>query len=573
MAPVDAGACLLIMKKNCMKRNNRWIFSGVLLVLVTAIGSCKRDVVGILNTGNFADTSGGPLKSANTFLLGMAVQYNQMSGNQTFASTVAREAGAVTFGNELKYGSIVQNNGSFNYTTADALYNLCSNAGLQVYGHNLCWYQQNNTTYLTTIVGGSGSSGASNLITNGGFETTGGSLFANWNVFNPGGNTGGNGHFSLGTGAANVHGGNNSLQVTVTTGGTNYLVQLSSTGFTTIVGHSYSVSFWIKAASAGGSEQAEFQYDAPSGTGAQYSGNMNNSTSWAAASASFTATGTTARLVFDMGQVANTYYIDDISITDVTAGAANSAPTAVAARVDSVFKLWVTSTASHYAGKIKAWDVVNEPMSDGNGALRTSLNSGTPTLPAGVFYWSDYLGRQFALKAFQYAKAADPNALLFINEYNLEQSGTKLDSLLGYIKELQGQGAPIDGIGTQMHISINTPDTGIDRAFIKLAATGLKIRISELDVRLNPSDKVGFAGLPVDPTLLAFQADKYRYVVNSYLKNVPSAQRYGVTVWGVDDPESWIILSQNKQDAPLLFDKNFAKKPAYSGFLQGLKGK
>ena len=80
------------------------------------------------------DTS-GPLKGANTFLLGMAVEYSQMSGNALLAATVAREANAVTFGNELKYGSIVQNDGSFNYTTADAFYNLCANAGLQVHGH------------------------------------------------------------------------------------------------------------------------------------------------------------------------------------------------------------------------------------------------------------------------------------------------------------------------------------------------------------------------------------------------------------------------------------------------------
>jgi endo-1,4-beta-xylanase len=50
-------------------------------------------------------------------------------------------------------------------------------------------------------------------------------------------------------------------------------------------------------------------------------------------------------------------------------------------------------------------------------------------------------------------------------------------------------------------------------------------------------------------------------------------KRFGITVWGVDDPESWIILSQGQQDAPLLFDRNFGRKPAYAGFLQGLKGK
>jgi endo-1,4-beta-xylanase len=548
----------------------------ILSVLLTGVFSCKKNTPdNPAPTPTPAPTSldtTGPLKSANTFALGFAVEYSQMSGNATFASVVAREGNWVTFGNELKYGSIVQNDGSFNYTTADALYTLCSNAGLQVYGHNLSWYQQNNTTYLSGIVSGSaaGSSNLPNLLMNGGFETTGGGLFVDWTVFNPANNTGGNGYFAIGTGA-DAHSGTNSMQAIVTTGGTNYLVQMSSAGFTTIVGHKYNVSFWIKAATAGGSEQIEFQYDAPTGTSAQYSGNMNNTTAWTQVNFSFTATGTTARLVFDMGQVVNTYDVDDVSVTDVSA--APPAPAAVATAVDSVFKNWITSTVTHYAGKITAWDVVNEPMSDGTGALRTSANAGVSPLPAGQFYWSDYLGRQYALKAFQYARAANPSALLFVNEYNLESSTTKLDSLLGYVAELQAEGAPIDGIGTQMHISILTPNTGIDAAFQRLAATGLKIRISELDIRLNPQEQPGFNPLAIDTSLLSHQSAKYNYVVNSYLKNVPSGQRFGITVWGVDDPESWIILSQGQQDAPLLFDRNFARKPAYAGFLQGLKGK
>ncbi len=554
--------------------------SGIcILSVLLGVYSCKKDTPANPTpapipapTPTGLDTS-GPLKSANTFALGFAVEYSQMSSNPIFAAVVAREGNWVTFGNELKYGSIVQNDGSFDYTTADALYSLCSNAGLQVYGHNLSWYQQNNTSYLTGIVSGTagGSSNLPNLLSIGGFETTGGGLFSNWTVYNPANNTGGNGHFAIGTGA-DVHSGTNSMQAIVGTGGTNYLVQLSSSGFTTIVGHKYNVSFWVKAAVTGGSEQIEFQYDAPSGTGAQYSGNMNNSTNWAQVNFSFTATGTTARLVFDMGQVVNTYDVDDVMVTDVSA-APPPLPAAVDSAVDSVFKSWITSTVSHYAGKIMAWDVVNEPMTDGTGALRTSANAAVQPLPAGQFYWSDYLGRQYALKAFQYARAAGPNALLFVNEYNLESNPVKLDSLLAYVAELKAEGALIDGIGTQMHISLMTPNAGIDDAFQRLAATGLKIRVSELDIRVNPQGQPGFNPAAVDTALLSQQSAKYNYVVNSYLKNVPSGQRFGITVWGVDDPESWIIVSQGQQDAPLLFDRNFAKKPAYAGFLQGLKGK
>ena len=64
----------------------------------------------------------------------------------------------------------------------------------------------------------------------------------------------------------------------------------------------------------------------------------------------------------------------------------------------------------------------------------------------------------------------------------------------------------------------------------------------------------------------------YQYVVWSYFKNVPQAQRAGITIWGVDDATSWIITSQKKLDQPLLFDANFHKKPAYAGFKMGLQG-
>jgi len=532
--------------------------------------SCSKfDKVGILNTGNYKDTA-GTLQAAATpdgILFGLESDYPTVTTNALYLATIAREASVTTFGYEMKHGAIVQNDGSFNYANADAQFNAVTTAGLQVHGHNLFWYQNQNATYLNSVAGGSGSgSSAQNLITNGTFEAGSGSSITGWSVYNQS-----NGSFSLATGS-NAYAGNQSLQATINAAGSNYNTQIASTGFTTIVGHQYTVTFFIKAANAGGSEQVEIQYGGPS---VNYSGNMNNTTNWTQVTWSFTANGTNAILLFDMGLTANVYYIDNVTCIDATAAAANSTPTAVAARVDSVLKLWIAGPngiVTRYAGKVKAWDVVNEPMSDGTGALRTSSNTTIPTPePSDWFFWSDYLGRTGALHAFQYAKQADPNALLWINDYNLESNTAKLDSLIAYVKELQGEGAQIDGIGTEMHIAWNTSYAGIDAAFQALAATGLKVRISELDIKINPSLKTGFTAVPPDPALLGAQADMYHYVVSSYLKNVPAKQRYGITVWGVDDPQSW-INSPTVVDYPLLFDSLFHKKSAYSGVFQALKG-
>ena len=98
-------------------------------------------------------------------------------------------------------------------------------------------------------------------------------------------------------------------------------------------------------------------------------------------------------------------------------------------------------------------------------------------------------------------------------------------------------------------------------------SAGLKIRISELDVRTVLSSSAGTA----TPQFLAYQAVMYKYIVQSYLKYIPKPQQAGITVWGVNDKTSW--LYNNGAELPLLYDINYNKKPAYSGFVQGLQGK
>ena len=536
------------------------------------ITSCKKDTIDNNNkpdsgttkpTGNQADTTGTLIGSATAKgdfqNMGFAVLYGTMSTNAAYVSVVKREANYVTFGNELKYGSIVQNDGSFNYTTADALYAICANNGLNVFGHNLCWYSQQNATYLNGLITALNKQTGTpvNLLPYGDFEAGTGSDFTGWSDI-----VGGTAVGSFSAVADENDNGSRAMQATVTTPGANaYDMQSIGTAFTVTPNKTYKVTVSIKSSGSGKvrlvMQNTVYQQD-----------DLVTSPGWATYTWNVTITEASPILRFNFPS-AGVYVIDNVSVTDPNSGSViKPTPAQSAAVIDTALKKFITTTVTRYKGRIKAWDVVNEPMSDGTGALR---DTGNYTIPAAninnQFLWSEYLGRNFGLKAFQYAKAADPAALLFINEYNLEYN-FKLDSLIAYVTELRNKGAKIDGIGTQMHINLQTSHSAIDNELVKLAATGLLVRISELDITMNSSKSASFT--PTSSMLTA-QADLYKYVVQSYLKNIPKNQRFGITVWGLTDHESWLNVS-SAPDAPLLFNTNLSKKASYYGFLEGIKG-
>ncbi|MBV4360317.1 endo-1,4-beta-xylanase [Pinibacter aurantiacus] len=521
------------------------------LLAAGALTSCtKMKDIGILNTGNYGDTSGTLKSVANGMNIGFAA-YQGDANYAKYFPIIAREANFLTPGNEMKHGSIVQSDGSLKFTNADAIVNQATSAGLSVFGHTLLWHSQQNATYLKSYAGITAPA-ATELLGNPGFESGN----TGWSIFNTNGAT-----ITFTTGS-NAHAGTGFMQVVNPTAqtGSQWKVQVSSAAFATTPGKQYIISYWVKAISAGGSIRLS---TGPSA--AQYQGDQTIGTAWQQVSWTITATLSSTTFLFDMGQVANTYYIDDASVKEsvqVPSGAQ------VALKVDTAMNNFITGMATHYKGKVKAWDVVNEPLTDA-GTIRTSTNLGGITVSSDVFFWSDYpfngVTKDYALRAFQYAAAADPSALLFINDYNLESSKAKTDSMVAYVAYLKGKGAKIDGIGTQMHVdALTTSYTGIDYMFQRLASTGLQVRISELDVATRPSALNAAVG---DAQTLGYQASMYSYIINSYLKYVPAAQRYGVTVWGVDDPDSWRAKS-----LPLLWDNSFAKKPAYSAVMQALKG-
>jgi endo-1,4-beta-xylanase len=544
--------------------NNKLKYITLALLAVGVLSSCsKMKDIGILNTGNFSDTSGTLKSAAGSIAIGFAA-YQGDAGFAKYFPLITKEGTNITPGNEMKYGSVVSNTGVLDFTKSDALYNQATTAGLTVHGHTLLWHSQQNTTYLNSIVGSSSSNTVPNLITsNANFE----SGSTGWSIYNTNGAT-----ISFVTGdATNAHGGNGYMKVVnpnANSGG-QWKVQVSSAAFATTPGSSYTISYWVKAASSGGSIRLS---SGPSA--AQYQGDQTIGTSWQQVSWTITATLSSTTFLFDMGLLANTYYIDDVTVVDVAAAnaaAAAGSASAITNRVDSVLKLWIIGTstapgiATHFAGKVAAWDVANEVLVD-NGSLRLSTNTTVPSGATGYFFWNDYLGKTGIVNAFKYAKQADSKAKLFINDYNLEASKAKTDSMVALVTYLKAQGAQVDGIGTQMHCdALTTSYSGIDYMFQQLAATGLQIKISELDVTIKASATDATVG---DAVTLGYQAAMYQYIINSYIKNVPAAQRYGITIWGVDDPDSW-----RASQLPLLWDKNLVKKPAYSAVLKALQGK
>ena len=255
---------------------------------------------------------------------------------------------------------------------------------------------------------------------------------------------------------------------------------------------------------------------------------------------------------------------------------------------------WIKGMAEHVGDRIKDWDVINEPITDNcqwrgiDGAFGGTDSEGkadmAPTEDAvnglnlnwsnetgnGHFYWGYYLGKEYATKAFEYARQyCAQGSRLFVNEYNLETNPNKLAALIEFVKYIDQNNstgaAIVDGIGTQMHVTASgITKEQIDAMFKTLAATGKLIRVTELDVALGTATP--------SAEQLAAQSDVYQMIFESYKENIPEAQQSGITIWTLsdnpDEHQYWL-----KDQSPNLFDANYARKHAYKGVCDGIAGK
>jgi endo-1,4-beta-xylanase len=213
----------------------------------------------------------------------------------------------------------------------------------------------------------------------------------------------------------------------------------------------------------------------------------------------------------------------------------------------AAFERHIRTVAEHYRGRIHAWDVVNEAVADDGLGLRDTV-------------FRQKLGDSYIADAFRVAREADPTARLFYNDYGGEGLSQKANRIYDLLRDLLAAGVPIDGVGLQMHISANTrpPNASIASNMRRLAELGLTVHISEMDVRVN-----GVSGSP--QTRLDAQRSTYYDVVKVCVLE-PRCE--AVTFWGFTDAHTWI-----NGDAPLLFDAQYAPKPAYTGVLDALRGR
>ena len=240
---------------------------------------------------------------------------------------------------------------------------------------------------------------------------------------------------------------------------------------------------------------------------------------------------------------------------------------------------YIEKVAGHFAGKIDAWDVVNEII-DNDGSYRKTV-------------WTNAFegdGDELVRLAFKFASQYDPNAELYYNDFNAWRP-TKRDGIARMVRMLQEHGIRIDGVGIQAHWGLNFPKNEyIIAAIDTFAALGVKVMITEMDVDVLPLTREGqvIGRILQDPL---FQLEEFETYLDPYKTGLPDdvqerlTDRYRelmqifydrrdkidrVTFWGLHDGMSWKngYPIPNRTNYPLLFNRDRTPKPAFHAILE-----
>ncbi|RSM58133.1 1,4-beta-xylanase [Actinoplanes sp. ATCC 53533] len=205
----------------------------------------------------------------------------------------------------------------------------------------------------------------------------------------------------------------------------------------------------------------------------------------------------------------------------------------------AVLRRHIIDEVSHFRGRVWHWDVVNEVFND-DGTWRDTI-------------WLRNLGPGYVADAFRWAHQADPQAKLFLNDYNNEGVNAKSDAYYALVKQLKAAGVPVQGYGVQGHLAVQYGVPGDTltnlRRFEKL---GLQTAFTEVDVRMP---------LPTDPIKVQAQAQGFTALLQACLL---ADRCVSYTLWGFTDRYSWVPGVFDGQGSATPLDENLTPKPAYA---------
>jgi len=222
-------------------------------------------------------------------------------------------------------------------------------------------------------------------------------------------------------------------------------------------------------------------------------------------------------------------------------------------------KSHIDTVMTRYKGEIYAWDVVNEAISDKDGEhLRPSK-------------WLGIAGEDFIAKAFEFAHAADPEALLFYNDYN-ESVPAKREKIYALVQSLKEKGVPIHGVGLQAHWNLERPTLDhIREAIERYASLDVRLHLTELDVSVFVHDDRRTDLKAPTADMLERQAERYGQLFRllvEYRQHIDS-----VTFWGAADDYTWLdgFPVRGRKNWPFVFDTNHQPKQSYWNVLEAAK--
>src|SRR6266851_321414 len=217
-----------------------------------------------------------------------------------------------------------------------------------------------------------------------------------------------------------------------------------------------------------------------------------------------------------------------------------------ASQVQAAMETHITTEVTHYKGQIFAWDVVNEPFNE-DGSLR-----------ADAFF--NAMGSGYIADAIRTAHAADPAAILYLNDFNIEGTGTKSNAMFSLVQSLLAAGVPIGGVGFESHFILGQVPSTMQANMQRFASLGIDVAVTELDDRIQ---------LPASSANLAQQATDMSTVVKDCLA---VSRCVGVTQWGIGDADSWIPGAFSGFGAATMFDNNYQPKPSFTAVQTALGG-